>query len=409
MTRNGKGPLAGIRVADFSWFGAGPIAGGFLAQYGAEVIRVESGTHPDGLRMTQPVPPGKEGLNVSGYYNNFNANKLSITINMSNPQARDVALKLISKCDVVMENYTPRVFEKWGLTYESMKAVRPDVIFTRLAMQGFSGPHRDFLGFGAVLTPLAGITHLSGYPERQPIGVGTNYPDYIINPTHVAIAIVAALRHRRRTGEGQLIELAQLESTAASIGVALLDYSANGTLQVRNGNREINAAPHGVYPCLGEDRWCVIGVYTEAEWQSLCQVAGRPDWSSDPRFTSLEARKANEDDLDAAVAEWTTTQEAPDVMASLQNAGVAAGVVHNARDMLENDVHLRERGYYVYVDHPEAGHTAYDGPAVGLPRSPGAVKSAAPLLGEHTWQVATELLGLAPEEIGELTAAGVLE
>ncbi|MEX2236847.1 MAG: CoA transferase [Dehalococcoidia bacterium] len=404
-----SGALSGIRVADFSWFGAGPIAGGFLAHHGAEVIRVESATHLDGLRTTQPVPPGKEGPNVSGYYNNFNANKLSLTINMNHPQAKDVALKLISKCDVVMENYTPRVFEKWGLTYEAMCEVKPDIIFARLAMQGFSGPHRDFLGFGAVLTPLAGITHLSGYPDRVPIGLGTNYPDYVINPTHVAIAITAALRHRRRTGEGQLVELAQLESTSASIGVALLDYIANGTVQTRRGNHDDAAAPHNAYPCAGEDRWCVIAVQSDEEWAAFCEVAGHPDWAEDQRFADFAGRKANEDALDGLVAEWTRTMEAPEIMSKLQAAGVPAGVVHTAQDVLENDVHMRERGYYVYLDHPEAGHNAYDGSAARLSKTPGVVSRPAPLLGENTWQVATEIIGLSADEVAELAAASVLE
>jgi benzylsuccinate CoA-transferase BbsF subunit len=410
MTTNGngwKGPLAGVRVADFSWFGAGPIAGGFLAHYGAEVIRVESTTHPDGLRMTQPVPPGKEGLNVSGYYNNFNANKLSMTIDMTHPKAKDVALKLIARCDVVMENYTPRVFEKWGLTYEAMKEVKPDIIFTRLAMQGFTGPHKDFLGFGAVLTPLAGITHLSGYPDRPPIGLGTNYPDYVINPSHVAIAILAALRHRRRTGEGQLVELAQLESTAASLGVALMDYAANGTVQNRRGNKDDYAAPHGAYPCAGEDRWCVIAVTSEEEWKALCEVAN-PEWAGDPRFATFEQRKANEEDLDTLVAEWTKDQEAPGVMKRLQAAGVPAGVVHTAEDVLDHDLHMKERGYYIYLDHPEAGHNAYDGQAARLANSPGRLVRPAPMIGEHTFQLATELLGLEAEAVAELTGEGVL-
>jgi benzylsuccinate CoA-transferase BbsF subunit len=408
MSEN-SGALQGIRVADFSWFGAGPIAGGFLAQHGAEVIRVESATRPDGLRSTQPVPPGKEGFNVSGYYNNFNANKLSLTLNMNHPKARDVALKLIGQCDVVMENYTPRVFEKWGLTYDAMKALKPNIIFVRLAMQGFSGPHRDFLGFGAVLTPLTGITHLSGYSDRRPIGVGTNYPDYIINPTHVVISILAALRHRRRTGQGQLVELAQLESTASSIGVALLDYTANGNVQTRRGNRDENAAPHGAYPCAGEDRWCVIAVNTEDEWRALCSVAGKPEWSADSRFATFAQRKANESALDEAIAGWTATKEAPELMKELQSEGVPAGVVHNAQDLLDHDNHIRERGYYAYIDHPEAGRTAYDGPAPRLSRTPASVRRGAPLLGEHTWQVATEVVGLPPEQVAELTADGVLE
>ena len=402
-------PLAGVRVADFSWFGAGPIAGQILANHGAEVIRVESEAHVDGLRIAAPLKPGVTGsYNVSGYYNNFNANKLSLTLNMGKPQARELALKLIAKCDVVMENYTPRVFEKWGLTYEAMCDVNPAVIFARLPMQGVTGPHRDFLGFGAVLTPLAGISYLSGIPHRPPVGLGTNYPDYVINPGHVAIAILAALRHKRLTGEGQFIEVAQLESTASVIGPALMDYAVNGRIQERTGNRHPAAAPHGAFPCVGEDRWCVIACSTDAEWQGLCAALDDPPWTRTPEFATLHARKANEDELEARIAEWTRTQVAEELMERLQSVGVPCGVVQNARDILEGDRHIQARAYYRYLDHPETGRAAYDSPGFRLSRTPPEPERPAPLLGEHTEYVCKEIIGLSDEEIAALVAEQVL-
>lgn len=408
-------PLEGVRVADFSWFGAGPIAAKFLAHFGAQVVRVESETRPDGLRLTYPTAPGKAGLNVSGYYNNFNADKLGLALDMRQPGALSVALRLIARCDVVMENYTPRVFESWGLTYEAMRRVKPDIIYARLPAFGTTGPYRGFLGFGAVIGPSAGIDYLSGHPDREPVGLGTNYSDFVLNPSHAVIAILAALRHRDRTGEGQLVEVAQLESVAATLGPALLDYTVNSRVQGRTGNRDPLAAPHGAYPCRrepeapeGADRWCVIAVTTEEEWTAFCRVLGDPEWARDPRFATLAGRKEHEDELDRQVGAWTAGHYAWEVMELLQRAGVPAGVVHTAADVLERDPHLKARGYYVYLDHPEAGRTAYDGLAIRLSRTPGEVRSPAPCLGEHTWQVCTEILGMNPEEVARLTAEGVL-
>jgi len=423
-------PLEGIRVADFSWYGAGPIGTQTLAWYGAEVIRIESEARVDGLRLTQPSPPGKTGYNVSGYYNNFNSNKLSFTLNMSKRQARDIALRLIAKCDVVVENYQAGVFEKWGLTYEAMQAVRPDVIFVRMPVAGTTGPHRDFSAFGAVMTPITGLSHLSGFPDRPPIGVGTNYPDYVINPGHQAIAVLAALRHRRRTGRGQYIEVSQIESTTAVVGPALLDYTINGRVQTRMGNRQENAAPHGVFPCLPrpftepvpgsppplgggptpelEDRWIAIAVFTEDQWQALKSVMGDPAWADEPRFADLAGRKANEDELERLLAGWTKGQRAEDLMERLQAVGVPAGVVHTAEDVLDHDVHLKARGYYVYLDHPETGRSAYDGSPFKMSKTPGGPERPAPLLGEHTLYVARDVIGLSEDEVADLVANQVL-
>ena len=288
MTEATARPLDGVRVADFSWFGAGPIAGRTLADFGAEVIRVESEARVDGLRLTQPQKPGKSGYNVGAYFNNYNAGKASFLLNMGAEGARDVALRLIERSDIFLSNLTPRVIERWGLTYEELCAVNPQIIAAYQPMQGTFGPHRDFLGFGAVLTPVTGISHLSGEPQRRPVGIGTNYPDYVVNPGHTVLAILAALRHRRRTGNGQRIELAQLESVAATMGPALLDYTANGCNQIRKGNASSWMAPHGIYRCRDgkrgaphpdgstiRERWIAIAIRSDAEWAALCGAAQR--------------------------------------------------------------------------------------------------------------------------------------
>ena len=417
MTR----PLDGIRVADFSWFGAGPIAGRTLADFGAEVIRIESEARVDGLRLGQPQKPGKSGYNVCAYFNNFNAGKASLLLNMGAEGAREVALRLIERSDVFLSNLTPRVIERWGLTYDELREVNPAIIAAYQPMQGAFGPHRDFLGFGAVLTPVTGISHLSGEPQRKPVGVGTNYPDYAINPGHTVIAILAALRHRRRTGEGQRIELAQLESVAATMGPALLDYTANGRNQTRKGNRSSWMAPHAIYRCRDaargaphpdgsttRERWVAIAARSDAEWNALCAVAADAAFAADERFAALLGRREHEDALNEQIGEWTAGWDAVDLAETLQAAGVPAGVVQDAEDVCEHDRHLRQRGYYEYLDHPETGVSLYDGPIVKLHETPGELIAPAPLFGEHTYRVATEILGYNAEEVAELTADGVL-
>lgn len=415
-----KRPLEGLRVADFSWFGAGPIGAQALCAFGAEVVRIESETRIDSLRVVQPFalnPDGtfKSGYNVSGYFNNFNAGKLSIQLNLNTARGQEVAYKIIEKSDIFITNFTPRVIEKWNLRYEQISAVNPRIIAAYSPMQGMDGPHRDFLGFGAVLTPVTGISHMSGFPHRPPIGVGTNYPDYVINPGHTATAILAALRHRNRTGKGQYIEVPQVESVACVLGTAVADYLANGNIQNRTGNRSPIAAPHGAFRCVDDpesvnspDRWVAIACRTDDEWARLCKVLGHPDAASDPRFATFAARKQNEDELEALLNEWTSGRRAEEVMESLQAEGVPAGVVETSQDILERDEHMKARGYYRYLDHPETGRAAYDGPGFQLSETPGEHLAPAPLLGEHTMEVCQRIVGLSMDEIADLLAEGVL-
>lgn len=423
-TTNGARPLDGIRVADFSWFGAGPIAGRTLADFGAEVVRVESEYRIDSLRIGQPIPPGKsDSYNLSGYFNNFNAAKLSFLLNLNAEGAQEVAYRLIEKSDVFLTNHTPRVIEKWGLDYPKLREVNPSIVAAYQPMQGIVGPHKDFLGFGAVLTPISGISHLSGNPDRPPFGVGTNYPDYALNPGHTVVAIVAALRHRHRTGEGQLVEMPQIESVASTLGPALLDYTVNGRVQTRTGNRSTWMAPHGVYRCRDEarshppapnqdpdvrQRWIAIAVRGDADWDGLRTVASGAAFAADQRFQTILGRRRHEADLDAALGEWTATQDAAELEARLQAAGVPAALVHDAEDMLDRDEHLRARGYYHYLDHPETGRSAYDGPIAALRGTPGRLDAPAPLFGEHTMDVATRILGYSEDDVAELIAAGIL-
>jgi benzylsuccinate CoA-transferase BbsF subunit len=416
VTQPARLPLEGVKVADFSWFGAGPICGRLLADYGATVVRVESETHVDSLRTVAPFAKGKTGYNVSGYFNNYNAGKLGILLNCNTEEGQRIASRLVEWADVFLTNITPRVIERWGLDYESLVKINPEIIAAYQPMQGFDGPHRDFLGFGAVLTPITGYNHLSGFPNRPPMGLGTNYPDYVINPGHTFVAIMAALRYRRRTGKGQRIELAQVESSAAPLAPAILDYTANGQVQERSGNGLPYAAPHNAFPCQPasdggrpmDQRWIAIACFSDEEWQALVEAMGKPEWAMDAKFATLEGRKANEAELEANIRAWTADREAYELMEDLQRRGVPAGVVQSAREMLDVDEHLKARGYYAYIEHPEAGLTAHDGPPFVLSKTPGRIRSPAPLLGEHTEYVCKEILGLDDEGIAELMVAGAL-
>jgi crotonobetainyl-CoA:carnitine CoA-transferase CaiB-like acyl-CoA transferase len=413
MTRRA---LEGLKVADFSWFGAGPICAEHLATYGATVVRVESETHIDSLRTIAPFPPGKTGYNVSGYFNNFNAGKYDLTLNMNSEGGPAVARKLIEWADVFLSNITPRVIERWGLTYDRLSEWNPRIIAAYQPMQGYDGPHRDFLGFGAVLTPITGYSYLSGFPERQPIGVGTNYPDYVINPGHTLVAILAALHYRRRTGKGQRIECAQLESSVCPLAPAIFDYTANGVVQDRAGNHIAEAAPHNAFKCRPltdggrpmDERWVAIACFSDDQWRSLVEAIGGAEWARDQKFASLGSRKQHEDELDANLSAWTADEDAYEIMHDLQARGVPAGVVQSAREVLDYDEHLRERGFYTYLDHPETGRAAYDGPPFKLSRTPGELRSPAPTLGQHTEYVCKEILGLTDEEIADLLVAGAL-
>lgn len=415
-----KRPLEGLRVADFSWFGAGPIAGNTLSTYGAEVIRVESETKIDSLRVVHPFAMNqdgsfKTGYNVSGYFNNFNAGKLSMSLNLNTEKGQEIGYRIIEKCDFFLTNFTPRVIEKWNLTYPQIAKVNPKIIAAYAPMQGMEGPHKDFLGFGAVLTPVTGLSEMSGFPHRPPFGVGTNYPDYVVNPGHTITAMLAALRYRNRTGKGQCIELPQLESVVNTLGTAVVEHLVNGTNPSRTGNRSGWCSPHGAFRCADDpesvnsvDRWVAVACRDDAEWAKFAELLGHAEAATDDRFANLQARKSNEDELEDLIGTWTRDRDAQELCAALQAAGIPAGVVQNAQDMLDRDPHMKARGYYQYVDHPEAGREAHDGPAAVLSQTPGYIAGPAPLMGEHTMDVCERILGLNMDEIGDLMAEGIL-
>jgi len=391
--------LAGLRVLDFCWVGAGALVTQALAMHGAEVIKVESRTRPDNLRVAPPMRPGTSGLDASGYFASRNAGKKSFALNMSHPAAAPLARRLAQACSVVTSNFRPGVMERWGLGYADLCRDQPGLIYLTMPMQGATGPHRHYAGFGSTIAALAGLTEPSGQPGRAPVGTGTHYPDHVPNPGHALVALLAALVHRARTGQGGRIELSQLESTASLLGPAVIRYSVTGELPSRQGNRVPWAAPHGVYPCRGDDTWIAICVRTEAEWAGLAAVL---EMEADPRD-----RKQHEDELDERIAARTARWDRWELMRRLQAAGVPAAVAETPGDVFDDPV-LAGRGYWRTLHHPVMGPVrSASAPHLwnGQPVSP---RSPAPLLGQHTEQIARDLLGLDHAEYARLVADQVL-
>jgi benzylsuccinate CoA-transferase BbsF subunit len=399
-------PLDGVRVADFTWVGAGPFLTKPLADHGADVIKIESRTRMDPIRSMAPFRDGHPGPNRSGYFANRNSSKRSVCLDLKSRRGKELALELIARSDVVASNFTPGTMDRLGLGYEDVIAVRPDVIYLEMPMQGNEGPHRDFRGYGLTIAAAGGLLGLTGHPERPPVGTGTNYPDHVPNPLHAAVAVLAALRHRRRTGNGQYIELAQLESTTNVIGPALLATAA-GRRVTRAANEDTLASPHGVYPCAGEDQWCAIAVSTDEQWEALVRVLGKPEWVAESPYSTSTGRWAARHALDDAVAAVTVTRRADELADALTAAGVPAAAVSDAAQVLA-DPQLTARDHWKTLDHPEMGRSVYDNIPYRLSATPGRLRGPAPLLGADTRDVCLDLLGLTPNEYEQLSAEGVV-
>jgi benzylsuccinate CoA-transferase BbsF subunit len=400
--------LKGIKIVEFAAFAAGPVVGKHLADHGATVVHVESRVRPDGFRTH--YPPYKDnihGLNRSGLFALCNNDKLDITLNLKKaPKATELAKRVAAWADVVIENFSPGTMARLGLDYENLKKVRPDLIMLSSSNLGQSGPHAHHAGFGSQLSSLAGFTHLTGYPGGSPQILYGPYIDYIA-VAYGAVAIMAALDYRRRTGMGNHIDVAQYEAGLQYLAPLLLDYKINGTVANRDANRDPHAAPHGAYPCQGEDSWCALSVHKDAEWQALCRLMGNPPWAADDKFSSHTARKTNEDELDAKIAEWTAGFPALVLMEKLRNAGLRAGAVNTMKDVY-TDPQLSQRPQWVEIEHPEIGTMHYQRPPFLLTRTPPGPSKRDPLLAEHNEYFYRSLLGLPEQEYTELVNEQVI-
>lgn len=401
-------PLSGVRVADFTWIGAGSFTTKLLADFGADVIKIESATRLDTLRDGAPFKDGIRGVNRSGYFADRNSSKRSVTIDMKQPEGQALARRLIARSDVVANNFTPGTMEKFGLGYDAVRAIREDIVYISMSMQGSSGPEHKYLGYGLTIGALTSMQYLSGLPDREPAGTGTNFPDHIPNPCHAAFAILAALRHRRRTGQGQLIDMAQTEPTISVLGPAVMQWTANGEIIERRGNQHVAGAPHGVYPCAGDDRWIAISAIEPAAWRGLVRVLGLNSLAADERLMRADARWERREDINKTVADATRAWDADKLMEALQQAGVAAGVVRDAAAIVTRDPQLQARGHWVRLQHPEMGESVYNAPAFRMSGVEIGPYSPAPLLGQHTEEVCRDVLGMTQGEIAALAESGVL-
>ena len=417
-------PLRDIRVLDFTHGLAGPFGTQMLAYFGAQVIKVESAARPDRFRQAGngASPPA-----FNRGFAEFNRNKLDISVNMGTNEGRRIARNLIAISDLIAENFSAGVLRRWGLTYDQLKDVHPEIIVVSLPGMGSRGPNRHWVTWGASLLAFSGVTWMWGYPDQEePVGNQIAHPDYV-GGILGAIGAMAALDERRRTGLGQAVELPQVAGAVSLLPTTFLEYFANARPPQRAGNSSPWYAPYGVYPCAGSsqrshphpdplpqgrgeekpDRWCVIAVTSEAEWTAFCRAIGEPSWTKDGRFTSMAGRVAHRDHLDRHVTAWTRQFTPHEVMDRLQGAGVSAGAVQNGRDLF-HDPHLRARNMVLQGQHAKLPELAFPGIPVKLSETPGVITRPAPELGQDNDHVFGELLGMASEDVAGLRESGVL-
>lgn len=394
-------PFAGLKVADFAWVGVGPITSKFLADHGATVVRVESENRPDVLRGAPPCRDNVPGINRSQFFGDFNTSKLGLALDLTQDEAIAIAKRLIAWSDVMIESFTPGAVQRMGLDYERLREINPGLVMVSTCLMGQTGPARKMSGYGYHAGAIAGYYEVTGWPDRAPSGPWTAYTDTIA-PRFVSTVLAAALDRRRRTGEGCYIDLAQLEAALHFLGPELLDYQVNGRSVTRIGNRDRFAAPQGCYPCLGEDNWVAIAVDTDEQWRALAGVVG----CSEDHSTNAE-RLAAHDAIDEVVSAWTSERDPVSAARELQAAGVPAGVVQRSSDLLK-DPQYAHRGFYRELEHGEMGRIPYAGHQYRISDYDNGPRGPAPQLGEHSFQVLTELLGMSDEEVGEAFASGAI-
>jgi len=400
--------LDGLRVIDLSYSYAGPYLTKLLADMGAEVIKIEACQRPE---LTRPLilaenDPKDEYWNRAGYFNKGHRNKCAITLDLNNDRAKDIFKDLVKIADVVVEAYSPRVMFNFGLDYPVLKELKPDIIMLSLSGYGQTGPYRDYASFGTVMESMSGITELTGYPDGPPMKSGISYCDPIVGIIGAGL-VLAALHYRRKTGKGQHIDLSMHEAGISLIGEVLMDFTMNRRVSSRTGNRHPSMAPHGCYRCRGEDVWITIAISSDQEWEKFCEAIGNPSWTKEERFTTTLGRWQNQEELNRLIEAWTSQHDHYEAMHILQGVGVIAGPVLTNKELLF-DPHLKERGFFEVVDHPSVGKRPYAGMAFKLSKTPGRIRTPAPLLGEHNQRILKEYLGLSKEEISKLEEENVI-
>jgi crotonobetainyl-CoA:carnitine CoA-transferase CaiB-like acyl-CoA transferase len=399
-------PLQGTRIVDLTMGFAGPLATKVLAGMGAEVIKIESCRRPDWWRGRVAVSsPHDVRYEQSPRFNSPNLYKQGITLDLTD--ARGVALfrRLVEIGDVVIENYSARVMRNFGLEYEVLRSWRPDIVMVSMPGFGASGPWRDYVAFGQTVEAVSGLTYFNGYPDDGPRLLSNGADPFV--GVNAAVAVLLALLHRRRTGEGQYVELAQIEAITPFIGPDLLAYQMAGAERARVGNGSERMAPHGCYPARGADAWVAIAVESDDQWTAFCRATGNEAWNADPRFATAADRIRHREDLDCLIAEWTATRDRYAIMRLLQEAGVAAGPVLSGED-LRSELQLRQSGFFQALERRYVGVHEYPLVPIRQLGTPRREATPAPCLGEHNGQVLRDLLGVAQDGIEALEAAGVI-
>lgn len=409
-------PLSGIRVLDLSMWFAGPMATRLLADMGAEVIKVESLRHIDPWRgMVDPAKVRERfptrvisdrPYNCSPGFNLQNRNKYGITLDLRTTEGKEIIKKLVKVSDILVENYSPRVMPGLGLDYPILKEINPSIIMMSLPALGQTGPDKDYLAFGQTIDCMSGMAYLTGYIGEEPmLQSGLSYGDPL-SGMNAAFAIISALHYRHRTGRGLHIDLSQVEGVIAFNADAIMDYTMNGRVRERMGNRDYSLAPHGCYRCRGEDNWVAIAIPSDKVWQRFGQALDEPAWAKDERFADALSRYEYQDEIDRLIETWTLNHDHYEVLRILQSANVPAGPVLDARELLA-DPHLKARGIFEMVPHAEAGTHPYIGAFAKFSRTPISIRRPAPCLGEHNQYVFGQLLGMSQDEIAKLEKQGI--
>lgn len=398
--------LEDVKVASLVQGVTGPLTASILAAYGAQVLRIESRTRIEWHRQAGPFIGNVSLPDCSTAYLFVNPGLYDFTLNLKHPRAMEVWSRIVKWADVIIENFAGGVMDRMGMGYEDLKKIKPDIILLSAAIFGQTGPFAKVPGYGGTLTAITGMAQITGFPDQLPQFPGFVISDFIAPRANV-LAIVSALEYRRKTGKGQFLDAAQMESTIPLLTPVILEHEANAREAQRIGNRCPYAAPHGVYRCKGENKWCAITVFTDEEWTRLCQVIGHPEWITSAEFGTLLGRLKNVDRLDELVEEWTMEHSPEEVLDKMQAAGIAAGAVKSGQD-LDSDPQLRHRQFYWTLDHPDIGDFTYTGMPAKMSETPYEIKRA-PMLGEHTEHVCTHFLGMSDEEFVELMADGVFE
>jgi len=399
--------LEGLTIADFGWVWAAPHLGRLLADMGAKIIKIESQARMDSTRFLPPFLPDRPpGMNNSGYYSWLNRNKLAVTLNLKTARGVELAKEIIKISDAMMENYSVGVMKKFGLDYESVKQVNPDIVYVSLTSLGTNGPFKDYVMYGRPQVYMSGLAHITGYPDKAPSSTNVSWGDPVA-ANHGAFAMLSAIYHRSNTGRGQYIELSQWEGLIGLIPEAVMDYTLNKRVQVRQANRDEFMAPHNAYACRGELKWVTIAVASDEEWHCLCDAMGNPSWTDDEKFADGYSRWQHQEEMDQHIEAWTINYTPEQVTEMLQKKGVAAFSTLSNRGLVE-DPHLNDRGFFEEWDHPEIGRQKYDGILWKMSKTPGRVSRPAPLVGEHNNYVFGELLGLSRDMIDRLVEEKVI-